>query len=58
MTKQHFEVARYLISEKEWDYFELVEIGLDRIHHAFWKYFDETHHLYAYTSRIANIRTS
>jgi len=55
MTKQRFEVARYLISEKEWDYFELVEIGLDRIHHAFWKYFDETHHLYEPNSKYKNV---
>ena len=41
MTKKRFEVIRYLIQEKEWDYFQFVEIGLDRIHHAFWKYLDE-----------------
>jgi len=46
MTEKRFEVIRYLLQEKEWDYFEFVEIGLDRIHHAFWKYFDEEHHLY------------
>jgi predicted AlkP superfamily phosphohydrolase/phosphomutase len=46
MTEKRFEVVRYLLQEKEWDYFEFVEIGLDRIHHAFWKYFDRNHHLY------------
>lgn len=46
MTEKRFEVIRYLIQEKEWDYFEFVEIGLDRIHHAFWKYFDKEHHLH------------
>jgi len=46
MTKKRFELVRYLIETKDWDYFEFVEIGLDRIHHAFWKYFDEKHHLY------------
>jgi predicted AlkP superfamily phosphohydrolase/phosphomutase len=46
MTEKRFEVVRYLIQEKEWDYFQFVEIGLDRIHHAFWKYFDEKHHLH------------
>jgi|Deesub1362B_J571_1020462.scaffolds.fasta_scaffold00103_65 predicted AlkP superfamily phosphohydrolase/phosphomutase len=46
MTKKRFEVVRYLIQEKNWKYFEFVEIGLDRIHHAFWKYFDRSHHLY------------
>ncbi len=46
MTEKRFEVIRYLIQEKEWDYFQFVEIGLDRVHHVFWKYFDENHHLY------------
>ncbi len=46
MTKKRFEVIRYLIQEKEWDYFQFVDIGLDRVHHAFWKYFDENHHRY------------
>ncbi|EHP86155.1 alkaline phosphatase family protein [Methanotorris formicicus] len=46
MTEKRFEVIRYLIQEKEWDYFQFVEIGLDRVHHAFWKYFDKNHHLY------------
>ncbi len=46
MTKRRFELIRYMIETKDWDYFEFVEIGLDRIHHAFWKYFDRTHHLH------------
>ncbi|WP_456473063.1 alkaline phosphatase family protein [Methanocaldococcus sp.] len=46
MTEKRFEVIRYLIQEKDWNYFQFVEIGLDRVHHAFWKYFDENHHLY------------
>ena len=31
---------------KPWDLFMFVEIGVDRIHHAFWKYMDPDHHLY------------
>lgn len=55
MTKQHFEVIRYLLQEKEWNYFEFVEIGLDRIHHAFWKYFDKSHHLHVPDSKYKNV---
>ncbi len=55
MTKKRFEVIRYLIQEKEWNYFEFVEIGLDRIHHAFWKYFDENHHLHEPNSKYKNV---
>lgn len=46
MTDSHFKVIEFLIKEKEWDFFQFVEIGVDRIHHAFWKYFDCEHHLY------------
>ena len=55
MTKKRFEVIRYLVQEKEWNYFEFVEIGLDRIHHAFWKYFDEGHHLHVPNSKYKNV---
>lgn len=55
MTKKRFEVIRYLIQEKEWDYFEFVEIGLDRVHHAFWKYFDENHHLHEPNSKYKDV---
>src|SRR5690606_36434214 len=46
MTRQHFEVARRLIERHEFDLFAMVEIGLDRIHHGFWRYMDDTHRLY------------
>ena len=46
MTARRFEVLDYLIQAKPWDLFWFVEIGVDRIHHAFWKYFDKAHHLY------------
>lgn len=43
MTKKRFKVANYLLKHKPWDFFMMVEIGTDRIHHAYWKYFDATH---------------
>ncbi len=46
MTKQHFTVLKYLAKSKPWHFFMFVEIGLDRVHHAFWKFFDKNHHLY------------
>ncbi len=55
MTEKRFELIRYLIETKDWDYFEFVEIGLDRIHHAFWKYFDENHHLHEPNSPYKNV---
>ena len=46
MTEQHFAVARHLLDTRPWDFFMMVEIGVDRMHHAFWSFFDETHRAY------------
>lgn len=43
MSEKHFAAVRYLMTSVEWDYFQFVEIGLDRMHHGFWKYHDPTH---------------
>jgi predicted AlkP superfamily phosphohydrolase/phosphomutase len=46
MTNKRFDVAEYLAKNKPWDFFIIHEIGFDRLHHAFWKYFDPTHPKY------------
>ena len=46
MSKAQFSVIKHLIKNKEWDYCQFVIIGLDRIHHAFWKYYDKYHPKY------------
>ena len=43
MTEKRFAVIKYLLREKEWDFFIFVEIGLDRIHHGMWKFWDPDH---------------
>jgi predicted AlkP superfamily phosphohydrolase/phosphomutase len=43
MTRKHFEVVRRFLTEEDWDYFHFVEIGLDRMHHGFWKHHDPKH---------------
>ncbi len=43
MTQKRFKIAKNFIKTKEWDFFMMVEMGPDRIQHAFWKYFDKTH---------------
>jgi predicted AlkP superfamily phosphohydrolase/phosphomutase len=55
MTRTHFEAARYLALRDDWDFFISVEIGLDRIHHAFWRYMDETHRHYVTNSIYADV---
>jgi len=54
MTKKRFQVALRLLAEKDWDFFMMVEMGIDRIHHGFWKYFDPTHIKYKPGSRYEN----
>ena len=46
MSRTQFEVVRHLLQTKEWDYFQFVDIGLDRVHHGFWKYHDPEHVLH------------
>ncbi len=55
MTEKHFKVIKHLIRTKDWNFFMFVEIGLDRIHHAFWKYFDESHHLHEPGSEFEDV---
>ena len=40
MTRTHFRVARHLLRTKPWDFFMMVEMGTDRIHHGFWQHCD------------------
>lgn len=46
MTRKHFEVIRHFLKHSEWDYFQFVEIGLDRLQHGFWKFHDPEHVLH------------
>ncbi len=43
MTEKRFRVARHLLTAREWEFFFLVEMGVDRIQHGFWKCFDPQH---------------
>jgi predicted AlkP superfamily phosphohydrolase/phosphomutase len=55
MTEQRFKVLNHLITKKPWDFFMFVEIGVDRVHHAFWKYMDPAHHLYEKGNPYENV---
>jgi predicted AlkP superfamily phosphohydrolase/phosphomutase len=46
MSRKHFSVVRHFLQNSEWDYFQFVEIGLDRMHHGFWKFHDPQHVLH------------
>jgi len=43
MSRKQWQVVRWLVKEQEWDYFQFVDIGLDRVHHGFWSCFDKQH---------------
>ena len=46
MAEQHHKLIEHLMTSKPWDFFMHVDMGVDRIHHGFWKFFDERHPLY------------
>jgi predicted AlkP superfamily phosphohydrolase/phosphomutase len=43
MTSRRFTVAREILASRNPDFFMMVEMGSDRIHHAFWHYMDAEH---------------
>jgi predicted AlkP superfamily phosphohydrolase/phosphomutase len=46
MSRKQFQVVRHLMRNTDWDYFQFVEIGLDRMQHGFWKHHDPEHVLH------------
>jgi predicted AlkP superfamily phosphohydrolase/phosphomutase len=55
MTEKRFDVAEYLARTKPWDFFIMHEIGFDRLHHAFWKFFDPSHPKFVEGNKYRNI---
>ncbi len=49
MTARRFRLAKTLMGRSKndwWDFFMMVEMGTDRIQHAFWRFFDPEHPRY------------
>jgi predicted AlkP superfamily phosphohydrolase/phosphomutase len=55
MTDKRIKLLEHLAETKPWDLFWFVEIGVDRLHHAFWKYYDKTHSKYEPESKYKDI---
>lgn len=55
MTEQRFKVVKHLLKTKPWDFFMFVEMGPDRVHHGFWKYFDPEHIKYQPGNSYENV---
>jgi predicted AlkP superfamily phosphohydrolase/phosphomutase len=46
MSRKQWEAVRWLLREKEWEYFHFVDIGLNRVQGTFWQFFDPQHPRY------------
>lgn len=55
MSRTQWKVLRHLMTTKPWDYFQFVDIGLDRVHHGFWKYHDPGHVLHEPNSPFQDV---
>jgi predicted AlkP superfamily phosphohydrolase/phosphomutase len=55
MTEKRFKVIKHLMTTRSWDFFMFVEIGVDRLHHAFWKFLDENHPKYERGNKYENV---
>lgn len=55
MTEKRFRLARHMVETRaDWDFFMMVEMGPDRIHHMFWKYTDPEHPKYVPGNKYEN----
>jgi len=43
MAERQHTVVKHLMTSRPWDFFMHVDMGVDRMHHGFWKFFDATH---------------
>src|SRR5262249_29457041 len=43
MTDRRFALADHFLAKKPWELFAIVEMGVDRMHHGFWKEMDTAH---------------
>ncbi|MBD3182375.1 phosphodiesterase [Candidatus Poribacteria bacterium] len=46
MTEKRHKVAKHLMTTSDWDFFMMVEMGPDRLHHGLWRFIDENHRDY------------
>ncbi len=54
MTEQRFALLTHFLQTKPWDFAMMVDMGIDRIHHAFWKFMDSEHPQYRPDSAYAD----
>ena len=54
LSNQQHRVARHLMTTRRWDFFMHVDMGVDRMHHGFWRFFDERHPKHEADNRFRN----
>ncbi len=54
MTEQRFRFVAHMLKTKDWDFFEFVEMGIDRLYHGFWRYCAKDHRLYEPGNKYEN----
>jgi predicted AlkP superfamily phosphohydrolase/phosphomutase len=55
MTEKRFTVIKHLMKKDPWDFMMFVEIGVDRLHHAFWKFYDKSHPKYVEGNKYESV---
>jgi len=55
MADHRFKAFRHFYKKDEWPFAMMVEMGIDRIHHGFWRYFDQNHRLYEKGNKYENV---
>ena len=54
MTEKRFKLFASFLEHKPWNFAMMVEMGIDRIHHGFWKYMDTSHPKYEAGNPLEN----
>jgi len=54
MVRERFKVIKHLMKSTDWNFLMFVEIGVDRLHHMFWKYYDTKHPRYEANTKYSN----
>jgi predicted AlkP superfamily phosphohydrolase/phosphomutase len=55
MTEKRFRVLQHLLTTQPWSFFMSMEIAVDRLHHAFWKFYDTRHPKYEAGNKYENV---
>jgi predicted AlkP superfamily phosphohydrolase/phosphomutase len=55
MTDRRFKAFRHFYEKDSFDFAIMVEMGVDRIHHGFWRYSDPNHRLYEPGNQYQNV---